>query len=139
MQKIPIRKYAFRLLIFSIIMALLTIGMQFIFPQYASPALPFIVLFFFFITLFTLYIVLRGDSKKDNKRFISSYLLSRIIKLFSCLLFLLIYVLTNKEDGWRFAISFIIIYFLYSFFEVLALKGENDEIIKKRETKNHPD
>ncbi|MEG2070494.1 MAG: hypothetical protein RR034_03880, partial [Bacteroidales bacterium] len=58
-QKIPIKKFSLRLIIFSIVMTALTVAMQLIFPQYASPALPFIVLFFFLISLFTLYIVLR--------------------------------------------------------------------------------
>ncbi len=126
MEKIPVKKYAFRLIIFSIFITALTVVIQYLIPQYASPALPFIVLFFFIITLLTLYIVLRNNNQKEKKQFVSSYLLSRMIKLFSCLLFLFIYILLKKEDAFRFAIAFIIIYFLYAFFEVFALKGEKN-------------
>lgn len=129
MQKIPIRQFAFKLLIFSIVIAALTTGIQLIFPQFASPALPFIVIFFFFVTLFTLYVVLRQDVGKAKKQFVSSYMLSRIIKFSSCLIFLLVYIILNKEDRWNFAIAFLVIYFLYSIFEIIALRGE----AKKRE------
>ena len=123
MAKIPIKQYAFRLIIFSIIITALTVLMQWQYPQYSTPALPFIVIFFFIITLFTLYIILRTDHRKDDKRFISRYLLSRIIKFMSCLIFVFLYIILNKEDRWRFAIAFIIIYFSFAIFEIFALKG----------------
>ena len=126
MQKISIKKYAFRVVVFSVVIAALTVVFQLVFPQYASPALPFIVLFFFVITLFTLYIVLRSDTQKKQTQFVSSYLLSRIIKLFSCLLFLAVYILCNKQDSLRFAIAFMVIYLLYAIYEIFALKGEKE-------------
>ena len=125
MAKIPIKQYAFRLIIFSIIVTALTVLMQWQYPQYSTPALPFIVLFFFIITLFTLYIILRTDHRKDDKRFISRYLLSRTVKFMSCLIFVFLYIIFNKEDKWRFAIAFIIIYFLFAIFEIFALKGDS--------------
>jgi len=130
-KKIPIKKFSFRILVFSVLMAGATLLFQLICPQYATPALPFIVLFFFVITLFSLYIVLREDRGKAAKQFVSNYMLSRIIKLLSCLFFLLIYVLLNKNDAFRFAIAFLVIYFLYSIYEVIVLKKENEEITKR--------
>lgn len=132
-QKIPIKKFSFRVLVFSVIVAGLSVIFQLVCPQFASPALPFIVLFFMFITLFTLYIVLRDDKAKAEKRFVSNYLLSRIIKMISCLLFIILYVVLNKKDAWKFAIAFLIIYFLYSVYEVIILKKENEELKQKQE------
>lgn len=129
-QKIPIRKFSFRIIVFSAIIAALTVIFQWLCPAYASPALPFIVLFFFVITLTTIYIVLRNTTGTDGRKFVSSYMLSRIIKIFSCLLFLVLYLLLNKEDSLRFAIAFLIIYFLYSIFEVVVLKKENQDLTK---------
>lgn len=125
MTKIPIKKYVLNLIIFSLIVVALTLGMQFFFPEYASPSLPFIVIFFFFITLITLYIIYRNNPSEDKQRVISRYLLSRTVKFLSCLIFLLLYMVFNSEDKWRFAIAFIIIYFLYSLFEVLVIKSES--------------
>lgn len=130
-QTIPIKKFSFRIILFSAIIAGLTVLFQWLFPQYASPALPFIVLFFFIITLLTMFIVLREDKGREAKKFVSSYMLSRVIKLLSCLVFLLVYILVKKDDAIRFAIAFLAIYFLYSIFEVFLLKKENQEISEK--------
>lgn len=123
-QKIPIRKFSFRIIVFSVIIAGLALLFQWLCPQYATPALPFIVLFFFLITLLTMYIVLRNDGGQDGKKFVSSYMLSRTVKLLSCLLFLLLYMFLNPQDALRFAIAFLIIYFLYAIFEIFILKKE---------------
>ena len=126
-NKIPIKKFSYRLIIFTIIITLLTLIFQAVLPQYASPALPFIVLFFFLITELTLYIVLRDEKGKEGKKFISGYILSRTIKFMSCLIFLLIYILLNSTDAFKFAFAFLIIYFLYSGFEVFILKKESNK------------
>ena len=130
-QKIKISKYAFRLLVFSIIMTIAVVLMQILLPQYASPALPFIIIFFFFITLFTLYVVLRVESQREARKFVSGYVLSRTVKFMSCLLFLLLYLIFSKEDKWNFAIAFLIIYFLYAGFELYIIKKENAKYDRK--------
>ncbi|MBO7493429.1 MAG: hypothetical protein J6T87_04725 [Bacteroidales bacterium] len=125
-QKIPIRKFSFRIIVFSVIVAGLSLLFQWLFPQYATPALPFIVLFFFVITLLTLYIVLRNNDGQEGKRFVSAYMLSRTVKILSCLLFLFLYMFLNQKDAIKFAIAFMVIYFLYAIFEVVVLKKENE-------------
>ena len=125
-KKIPIRKFSFLVLVFSVIVAGLALLFQWLAPQYATPALPFIVLFFFVIPLFTLYIVLRSDEGNEGKRFVSAYMLSRTIKILSCLLFLILYIFLNREDAIKFGIAFIVIYFLFAIFEIFVLKKENE-------------
>ncbi|MCL2167875.1 MAG: hypothetical protein FWH59_01980 [Lentimicrobiaceae bacterium] len=124
MSKIPIRKFAYRLMIFSVIMAVVGVIFQLLLPKFASPAIPFIVIFFFLITLFTLYVVLRKQKEPSGKKFIAGYMISRIVKMISILIFLILYLIFNKEDRWNFAVAFLIIYFAYSIFEVFALKKE---------------
>ena len=125
-QKIPIRKFSFRIIVFSVIIAGLSLLFQWLLPKYATPALPFIVLFFFVITLLTLYIVLRNNDGQEGKRFVSAYMLSRTVKILSCLLFLILYIFLNQKDAVKFAIAFMVIYFLYAIFEVVVLKKENE-------------
>ena len=125
-KKIPLRKFSFRIMVFSVIIAGLSLLFQWLFPQYATPALPFIVLFFFVITLLTLYIVLRNNGGQEGKRFVSAYMLSRTVKILSCLLFLILYIFLNQKDAIKFAIAFMVIYFLYAIFEVVVLKKENE-------------
>ncbi len=135
-KKIPIRKFSVRLIVFSAIIAALSVIMQLVLPQYSTPALPFIVLFFFVITLFTLYIVLRDDIGKNDRRFVSGYLLSRIIKFFSVIIFVVLYLLFCPDnDKIRFVVAFLIIYFLYSIFEVVILKKENERKFSSEENK----
>jgi L-asparagine transporter-like permease len=124
-KKLPIRKFSFLIIVFSVIVAGLSLLFQWLFPHLASPALPFIVLFFFVMTLFTMFVVLRNDNGNDGKRFVSSYMISRTVKILSCLLFLFLYMYLNQADAIRFAIAFLVIYFLYAIFEVFVLKKEN--------------
>ena len=126
-KKIPIKKFSVRLIVFSAVMAVLSVIMQLALPQYSTPAMPFIVLFFFVLSLFTLYIVLRDDIGKNQRRFVSSYMLSRIIKFFSCILFVVLYLLFCPSSGRiPFVVAFLIIYFFYAIFEVVVLKKENE-------------
>jgi len=124
MNKIPIRKFAFRLIVFSVVMAAAGVLFQWILPKYASPAIPFIVIFFFLLTLFTLYVVLRTEHKSSGKKFIAGYMVSRIVKMLSILTFVLLYLFLIKEGRMNFAGAFLIIYFSYSIFEIVALKKE---------------
>jgi len=121
------KKSAFRLVVFSVIMALLGVFFQWLLPKYASFAIPFVVAFFFFITLLTLFIVFQTSQQDSNKKFIFGYMLSRIIRLTTMLLFLILYMIFNPEDRWNFAGAFLVIYFLYSIFEFLALKKKNEK------------
>lgn len=126
-KKIPIKKFSIRLIVFSAIIAGLSVVMQLVLPQWASPALPFIVLFFFAVSLFTLYIVLRDDTGRTDRKFVSSYMLSRMVKFFSCIIFIVLYLLLcPPSDRLRFVAAFLIIYFAYSVFEVIILKKENE-------------
>jgi len=121
------KKFTLRLIIFSVIMALTGMLFQWFVPKYASFAIPFIILFFFFITLFTLFAVLRKEEQVSNKQFIFGYMLSRILKITTMLLFLLLYMIFNPKDRWNFAGAFLFIYFSYSIFEFFALKKKNEK------------
>jgi len=121
------KKFVFRLMIFSVFMALLGVLFQWLMPKYASFVIPFIIIFFFFITLLTFYLVLRTNNQTSNKKFIFKYILSRTIKLAAMLLFLVLYIIFNKEDRWNFAGAFLVIYFAYSIFEIFVLKKKNEK------------
>ena len=133
------KKDYLKLIVFSIIIAALSVIFQFLFPKYASPVLPYIVLFFFCITLCTIFLITKENKKKGNTQYVSNFLLAKVIKFFSCLVFLFAYIMLADEGLWHFAISFIIIYFLYSFFETLLLKKNNDLLDKKGEDKSNFD
>lgn len=125
MLKLSFKKYFFRLLVFVIILTSLTVGLQMLWPQYAAPSLPFIILFVFLVTLSTHYIVLRGIYNKDQRRVVSNYMLATLIKFMSYLIFILVYILLTHQDKVLFAITFLVIYFLFALFEIFAIKRED--------------
>ena len=125
MLKLSLKKYFFRLLVFVIILTSITLALRQWWPQYAAPALPFILLFVFLVTLFTHYLILRGIYNKDQRRMVSNYMLATIIKFMSYLLFILVYLLLTKQDKILFAITFLIVYFLFAIFEIIAIKRED--------------
>ena len=124
MTKTPISKFIFRLFIFSAVVAALCVAFQLLFPKYASPAIPFILIFFFLITLFSLIIVLKKPQGASEKKFIINYMVTKVVKMISMLVFLVLYLIFYQDDRWNFAVAFLIIYFLYSIFEIVALKKE---------------
>ncbi|MDR0206587.1 MAG: hypothetical protein LBI45_04955 [Bacteroidales bacterium] len=126
MSKESIKKQIFQLIIFSVIVAIAGVLFQYLAPKYATVAIPFIVVFFFLITLLTLHSVLRSSNQVAGQKFIAGYLLSRILKMFSTILFFVLYVLFNENDRWQFTGAFLVIYFLYSIFEIFLLKKNND-------------
>ena len=122
-------KYFVRLLIFSIIIEILSIFFQKAVPQYVTPAMPYIVLFYFLMNAIVHYIVLRGSAVND-KRFINNYILGTMIKFFSILIFVGIYIFLHREDAVRFAVTFFVFYFVYAIFEVIAVKKDAKSVRK---------
>jgi hypothetical protein len=57
-----------------------------------------------------------------EKKFIRRYLIATIIKLMVFLVVLVGYAFANRADMLRFGLNFIVIYLIYSIFEVVILK-----------------
>ncbi len=110
-----------RLLIFSIILGLLATGIRFLVPaRTITPALPFLFLFFIAVTLTGYYFIIRSAYTKFI-RFINSYLLVTVVKLFLFVGVIFFYLLHNRQDAAPFAISFLVLYLCYMIFEVVNL------------------
>ena len=107
-----------RLLIYSAILGIIAAGFWFFAPsKYITPVLPFIFIFFIGITLISFYYLLRSSSKAFIT-FINYYLLITVLKLFLFIGVIFLYMYLNKADAAPFAISFLVLYFLYMVFEV---------------------
>ena len=110
-----------RILVFSIILGLLATGIGFLAPARAiTPTLPYLFVFFIAVTLAGYYFILRSVHTKFIK-FINSYLLVTVVKLFLFIGVIFLYLLHNKEDAAPFAISFFVLYLCYMIFEVVNL------------------
>jgi predicted neutral ceramidase superfamily lipid hydrolase len=110
-----------RILIFSLILGLLATGIAFLAPsRFITPALPYLFVFFIAVTLTGYYFILRSANTKFIK-FINTYLLVTVVKLFLFIGVIFFYLLTNRQDAAPFAISFLVLYLCYMIFEVVNL------------------
>ena len=135
-------KYLQILLIFSIIITVIYIVLRQFVPDIVSPNLPFLIVIFVLVTAFVHYVVVRTDvermehkpnpdlSKDEQmkaiaaieRKFITRYMLVTTVKLLSFLLFLASYAYFNRKDAVCFSLNFMVIYLLYSAFEILYIK-----------------
>ncbi len=114
-------KFIQKTLLFS---ALIAITAYFVFnflvPQHYLPIFPFLIAFFVFITIGVHAVLTRAGKLKISK--FSTYFIGSITaKLFIYIIFISIFVFTNKTDAVPFLITFLILYFLFTFFETYAL------------------
>ena len=81
---------------------------------------PAIVVFFAIISA-VMYFLSEKARKKDMRKFANFYMAATVIKMVLYLTIIIIYVMNFKEDGKRFAITFLAYYLIYSIFETAKL------------------
>ena len=81
---------------------------------------PAIAVFFAIISA-VMYFLSEKAKKKDMRKFTNFYMAATVIKMVVYLTIIIVYVMNFKEDGKRFAITFLIIYLIYSIFETIKL------------------
>lgn len=76
---------------------------------------------FFVLTTMAIHIVLMRVAAKDPKKFIMTFMGITGIKLFTYLMVVVVYMFLRPETAVGFTIIFLILYFLYTTFEVVQL------------------
>jgi hypothetical protein len=89
-------------------------------PDFVTPTLPILPVFFFAATILVHYILLRAVEKRFGK-FMNVFLLSTFLKLVFYMMVLIIYSFINRADAVPFIISFFVCYLLYTFYEIFSL------------------
>lgn len=145
-------KYIKKLLIFTIFILAIQTLCQYVFPQIISSNTVYLILLFLVLTAISHYIILRTDvqrmefkpdtskTKEEQmkalmtieRKFISHYMLITTVKLLLFLALLLIYALVNKEDMLLFSLNFMVLYLLYSVFEIIFIKRPINKIKTKK-------
>lgn len=116
------RTFLKKIIIFTaIIIGILSIFYYYLPKAYIHPALPFILIFYFTITLVTHYFQLKIKEKKFAS-FTSNFMIITFLKLLILLTVLLIYVFLNQNNALSFIIWYFIFYILYTVFEVIELQ-----------------
>jgi hypothetical protein len=114
-------KYVGQLLIFSGIIGIITLMIMLMLPKsFFSPALPFLIVFFIATSLLSFYYLLQSSTKRFIK-FVNTFLLTIIIKLFIYAGVMIGYVLANRSDAIPFMLGFFILYLFYTIFEAVSI------------------
>jgi hypothetical protein len=85
-----------------------------------SPAMPYLILLSASVTLIFHYIIIKAAEKKFS-RFISYFMIATVMKLLLYLIVIFLYVYLNKNDVFPFVITFLLLYIIFSVFEVINL------------------
>ena len=82
---------------------------------------------FFFIVSMVVYYLSEKAKKKDMRKFANFYMGSTVVKMVLYLTIIIVYVMNFKEDGKRFAITFLAYYLIFSIFETFKLAKKNKQ------------
>ena len=89
-----------------------------VFKQFFLIILPAILAFFYIITNLVHAYLLR-IAIKSGSRFTSHYMAVSFIKMFFYLAVAIVYVVVNKDDAKIFAVNYLLLYVIYTVFEVV--------------------
>jgi len=107
-----------QLLILATLTGLFITGAIFLIPpDYISPTLPFLLVFFTASTLLSFYF-LEKKLIASASRFVTAFMANSMIRLMLYLAVIVVYALANRPDSVNFIISFFILYVVFTAFEV---------------------
>lgn len=111
-----------KLLIFSLITGLAGFGIWWAVPgAWRTPAYPFLVVFFFSVTLLQHFWLFRSPGERFV-RFANRYMIVTFVKIFFFLGLILAYVLlVNRTDAIPFTVTFFVLYLVFTVFEVIEV------------------
>lgn len=115
------RKLLINTLVFSILLEIIAVIMTVSMPgKIIMPALPFLVPFFFSISLLSNLWLLSVPAENPNK-FIRIFMMATFLKFFLYIIVLVAYVMLQRDDAVRFMFSFLVLFVLFLVFDVIIL------------------
>ena len=121
------QQFIIRLTIISLIAGILVVLLnRFLSPEIISPALPWLIILFYFVTAAVHFVLLRITELKPGK-FVGYYMLATFLKLLIYLVVMVVYVFNVKEGVLAFILSFFILYIVYTIFEVVTILSQTKE------------
>ena len=118
---IEIKKFVIGNLIIATFIAL--IGLVFFttfLEEYYHPVFPYLLVFVVSISILVHYILVHS-AKKNQLKFYTSYMLTFGIKFFGYLALIIIYFFAIKENLIAFSVAVILLYIIFTFYEVRSL------------------
>lgn len=121
-------KFIIRLTVISVIAEALTFLLKSILPPgVISPALPWLIVLFYFITA-AVHSILLKISVMNPRRFVGYFMLATFLKLFIYLIVMVVYVFNVKEGMLAFVLAFFGLYIIYTVFEVMTILNQTKEL-----------
>jgi hypothetical protein len=116
-----------KLIIYTLAVAAASYVILYFLPDsYISPTLPYQFIFFFALTVLIHRILLKTMVNR-SRNFVNIFMLLTFFKLMFLLTVVLVYIFLNREDAVQFTIAFLVLYFLFTGFEVVqSLKLARD-------------
>ncbi len=125
------KHFIIKLTIVTLAIALLSaLAFSFLFTEYYLPILPFLLLFFFVITILIHAYQLKL-TKKDIGKFARSNMLITFFKLILFSVVAVVYIAFDTENALVFVICLMILYLIFTFFEVSEITRSSKTIQKK--------
>ena len=119
-----LKKFIIRILIFSIIISIVAFLLfSTIISKFYLPIFPFL-LSFFVLTTIGIHAILTHAGGQRPARFSTFYMGSITSKLFLYVIFLVVYVLLDKQNAPNFLITFFILYLCFTVFETYSLLND---------------
>ena len=112
-----------RLIVFASLVGILDICWNSFVPAYPIPHAAVIVLIFFLITAAFHYIIMKNKEARPQV-IVRYYMSGTVLRLFLYIIILLLYRFIEKATLVPFAIAFVLHYFLFTAFEVMALNKQ---------------
>jgi len=115
------KNFVYKALIITVSISLLyTLALLYLPAEYISPAIPWIIIFFLVLTLSIFYYQLKASLKRVSK-FVNVFLIAIGLKLIVFLVIIAVYSFLNKSDAVNFILSFFLVYFIFTLFEIIQL------------------
>lgn len=129
----PFLQFLVRLSVFTLILGLIAVILYVLLPDgYASITVPFQFVLFYAVTLAVHYLLLKASEKSPGS-FVTRFMLVSFLKLLFYIIVLIAYLLLNKGDALRFTVPYLILYVLYSAFEISSITCFSKKNIKNQQ------
>lgn len=115
---------------FSIFIFLGTLIIKSVTPLYVYHQIWVVLLFFFLLTLASLYII-EKLTKHNSDNFLAVYFSIMIGRLFISIIFAAIFILADRTHVFNFSINFLFLYLLFLGFEIYGIMTNLRHINKK--------
>lgn len=97
---------------------------NFFIPEYYQPKFPFLLLFFYLLSLIVQYFLYK-IAKMNMLRFSARFMAITMSKMFVLIIMALVYILLNKEGAVAFIVVFFLLYVTFTILEIQDIMKVN--------------